>query len=346
MDCRVADLKKSSSHFVGLGTPFFVVKYDGRFWRGSFEIFQTPFWPSVEKLRDSGKRRRYFCEFMYTTDCRNLRTWEFTQSIPLSNSRCNVSDIPESAFLISIGVSAELSKTLDIIANASSLSRLALQCEADYFSTVDKLKPGVVVSEVTGDQLMSLGNQCAEAGRPQDELVTCQSRILIADNPTIDLTVNAIRTGFINVLCLSQLGIEAELQATLQLAVKKALAESYRLSLLARSTTAVRISIDSLSVGELQVLYFVLEGSLNKRIATNLQISERTVESRRKRIFEKTGTASVAKLVRLIVETVGAEEIARRCEHLGSVTPPPHFKTEKPTENNHEPHSDSSTFEV
>lgn len=70
--------------------------------------------------------------------------------------------------------------------------------------------------------------------------------------------------------------------------------------------------LQGLTEGEFQVLRFVMDGSLNKRIAVRLGISERTVEARRKRIFEKTKTHSVAELVREIVETVGADSVFQR----------------------------------
>jgi FixJ family two-component response regulator len=43
---------------------------------------------------------------------------------------------------------------------------------------------------------------------------------------------------------------------------------------------------------------------LNKQIADELKISERTVKAHRKRVFDKVGVASIAELVRL-TEKVG-----------------------------------------
>ena len=46
----------------------------------------------------------------------------------------------------------------------------------------------------------------------------------------------------------------------------------------------------------------LMEGLANKVIAKRINVSTRTVESRRQRIFEKTGTGSLAELVQHVVE--------------------------------------------
>ena len=54
-----------------------------------------------------------------------------------------------------------------------------------------------------------------------------------------------------------------------------------------------------LSEGERAVLNLVIEGKLNKEIAAELQLSNRTVEDRRARLMKKMGARSVAELVQL-----------------------------------------------
>lgn len=57
--------------------------------------------------------------------------------------------------------------------------------------------------------------------------------------------------------------------------------------------------IANLSDGERSVLNLLLDGKLNKEIATELGLSNRTVEDRRARIMKKMGARSVAELVQL-----------------------------------------------
>jgi two-component system response regulator FixJ len=53
---------------------------------------------------------------------------------------------------------------------------------------------------------------------------------------------------------------------------------------------------------EQQVLDMLIEGKPNKLIAKELDVSLRTVESRRHNVFLKTGTSTVAELVRLVLQ--------------------------------------------
>jgi FixJ family two-component response regulator len=87
----------------------------------------------------------------------------------------------------------------------------------------------------------------------------------------------------------------------------------------------VHAHLQALADGELEVLRGMLEGKLNKRVANELGISERTVEARRRRIFDKMETRSVARLSRMIVESIGFQGFLRLCEALPRRIPAPHF---------------------
>ena len=60
--------------------------------------------------------------------------------------------------------------------------------------------------------------------------------------------------------------------------------------------------ISSLSERELEVLELVAEGKMNKVVAQDLGISERTVEVHRSHIMHKLGVQTLAQLVRLKIE--------------------------------------------
>jgi FixJ family two-component response regulator len=61
---------------------------------------------------------------------------------------------------------------------------------------------------------------------------------------------------------------------------------------------AIRARFDTLTPRERDVLRLVLKGLLNKQIAAELGISEKTVKFHRGRVMEKTQAGSVAELVR------------------------------------------------
>jgi len=62
--------------------------------------------------------------------------------------------------------------------------------------------------------------------------------------------------------------------------------------------------LESLTPREHEILTYLITGMLNKEIAYELNISERTVKAHRKQVFNKIGVASIAELVRL-TEKVG-----------------------------------------
>jgi FixJ family two-component response regulator len=62
--------------------------------------------------------------------------------------------------------------------------------------------------------------------------------------------------------------------------------------------SSIRVRFDTLTPRERDVLRLVIQGRLNKQIAGDLGISEKTVKFHRGRVMEKTQAGSVAELVR------------------------------------------------
>jgi two-component system, LuxR family, response regulator FixJ len=56
-----------------------------------------------------------------------------------------------------------------------------------------------------------------------------------------------------------------------------------------------------LTTGEREVLNLILEGKMNKEIATELKLSTRTIEDRRAKLMRKMGAKSLAELVQLVM---------------------------------------------
>jgi FixJ family two-component response regulator len=67
--------------------------------------------------------------------------------------------------------------------------------------------------------------------------------------------------------------------------------------------------MDALTTREHEVLTYLITGMLNKHIAFELNISERTVKAHRKQVFDKMGVHSIAELVRM-TENVGVKPAA------------------------------------
>jgi FixJ family two-component response regulator len=67
--------------------------------------------------------------------------------------------------------------------------------------------------------------------------------------------------------------------------------------------------LDSLTTREHEILTYLITGMLNKQIAYELNISERTVKAHRKQVLHKMGVNSIAELVRL-TEKAGVKPAA------------------------------------
>jgi FixJ family two-component response regulator len=95
-------------------------------------------------------------------------------------------------------------------------------------------------------------------------------------------------------------------------AVQRALARDARERAARQHRQALRSRFATLTAREREVLQHVLQGRLNKQIAADLGIHERTVKIHRKSLMTKLEVRSVAALVRLVPEA-------------GEPVPPPTF---------------------
>lgn len=86
---------------------------------------------------------------------------------------------------------------------------------------------------------------------------------------------------------------------TLLETVRSALARDAQASTQRRQLSDARHLIEELTEREREVMQLVTQGAANKVIAHELGISERTVELHRSRVMKKTGSRSLADLMRL-----------------------------------------------
>ena len=172
---------------------------------------------------------------------------------------------------------------------------LAISCS--YFDTAEEFLAvhtpgdrGCIVSELRlgGMGGLELQDRLKRVGRWPIVFVTAHAEVAIA--------VQAMRNGALTVL------EKPFRQQEVWDAIREGLAqERKRWRIDARRKDAKR-RLGELTDKERVVLDAIIQGKPNKLIARDLDISVRTVEARRHRVFKKTQTESVAALVRMIVQ--------------------------------------------
>ncbi len=120
--------------------------------------------------------------------------------------------------------------------------------------------------------------------------------IVLTAYPRTRSTVRAMKGGAVTLL--EKPYDEEELRD----AVRKALAQDTAGRAAAQRRGEIRARAAELTPAERTVMNLVVQGKPNKVIAKQLQLSTRTVESRRHEVFAKMGVDSVAGLVRLAIE--------------------------------------------
>jgi FixJ family two-component response regulator len=128
-----------------------------------------------------------------------------------------------------------------------------------------------------------------------DEGVHC-GVVFLTGHGNLDTGIRAMKRGAVDFL--SKPIDEARLLA----AVEASLAGEWQYSRVDASRKNARRHFATLTPREREVMELVVAGRLNKLIAADLGISEKTVKAHRARVMEKTEARSVAELVRLYIE--------------------------------------------
>ncbi len=161
----------------------------------------------------------------------------------------------------------------------------------DFLAQVPRDTRGCVVLDLAMPVLdgLALQEAMARAGH-------CLPIVFLTGHGDIPSTVRAMRGGAEDVI--TKLAPEEALLA----AIRRALARDEHQAELRVRVRALHERFAGLTPREVQVLHLVLQGRLNKQIAWELGIHERTVKLHRTSLTAKVGVSSVAELAQLAHE--------------------------------------------
>ena len=162
---------------------------------------------------------------------------------------------------------------------------------SDFLAQHDTDAPGCVLADLQMPGMNGLDLQSALAR-------TCNPLpiLFLTGHGDIPSSVRAMRGGAVDFL------EKRAPKENLLDAVRRALARDAREREERARQRELRARFDALSERELEVLSHVVQGRLNKQIASDLGIHERTVKLHRTAITTKLGVQSVAELTRLTLE--------------------------------------------
>jgi two-component system CheB/CheR fusion protein len=125
--------------------------------------------------------------------------------------------------------------------------------------------------------------------------------IVFTGNSDVAIAVEAMRAGASDFI-EKPVGRDA-----LLVSIARALRQAHQIELVQEEHETAARRLDGLTIRQREVLELVLAGHPSKNIASDLGISQRTVENHRAAIMQKTGTKSLPELARLAVAAAPVE---------------------------------------
>ncbi len=183
--------------------------------------------------------------------------------------------------------------SLALLLRSVGLPATCYASPADFLTEFDPDQPGCIVLDIRMPQMSGLALQEWLAMRKHDIPI-----IFITGHGDIPMAVGAMRFGAIDFI--EKPIHDQKLLDSIQLAIQRdASNRSKRLA-----TRDLELRMANLTAREHKVLALLMEGMATKAVARELNLSHRTVEGYRGRIFEKTGVGSLAELINLHRRTV------------------------------------------
>jgi two-component system response regulator FixJ len=181
--------------------------------------------------------------------------------------------------------------SLRFLLRAASLESRAFGSAPDFLQSYDPAQAGCLVLDVRMPGMSGLELQRELTLRGATIPV-----IFITGHGDIPMAVEAMQQGAHDFL---QKPFRDE---DLIERIQRALAKDAKARAGLEGHKAIRAHLESLTPREQEVLALMVQGKPNKMMAQELGVSQRTLEIHRARVMEKSGAASLAELVRMVMD--------------------------------------------
>ena len=187
-------------------------------------------------------------------------------------------------------------QALSRLLQADAMTVRAFGTADEFLRAHDPLAPGCAVLDIGLPGLGGLGLQRALLEADSERFI-----VFMTGRGDVSTSVQAMKAGAVDFL------VKPFSDADFVAAVRSALAMDEYARKVRLALASIQRCLDTLTPREHQVLLQVVEGRLNKQIAADLGIAEKTIKVHRARAMEKMGAGSLAELVRKTVAVeVGA----------------------------------------
>jgi two-component system response regulator FixJ len=181
--------------------------------------------------------------------------------------------------------------SLRLLLKSVGLAAAALPSAREFLDTYTPAQPGCLVLDVRMPGMSGLDLQ---------QLLNLQGAVIpvifITGHGDIPMAVEAMQAGAFDFL--QKPFRDQQLIDCIQRALEKDRASRAELN----ERSRIHERRESLTPREREVLTLVTSGKPNKVMATDLGVSQRTVEIHRARVMEKMGASSLAQLVRMVLD--------------------------------------------
>jgi FixJ family two-component response regulator len=198
-------------------------------------------------------------------------------------------ELPQTVFIVDDDEAVRSS--LRLLLKSVGLTPTALGSAREFLDRYNPAQPGCLVLDVRMPGMS--GIELQETLNLQGAIVPV---IFISGHGDVPMAVEAMQAGAFDFL--QKPFRDQDLIDRIQRALEKDRANRAALA----ERDLIRLRLESLTPREREVLAMVTSGKPNKIMAADLGVSQRTIEIHRARVMEKMGAASLAHLVRMVID--------------------------------------------